>query len=107
MAINGTFSLVVEFRVKGVQADAFAAAVCANANASLAGEPGCRLFDVCRDPNDASHFLLYEVYDDEAAFTAHLESAHFKAFDAQVSAWVIGKLPEAWVRLRVQGMSTS
>ena len=33
-------------------------------------EPGCRQFDVCHDPAARAAILLYEVYDDEAAFAA-------------------------------------
>jgi quinol monooxygenase YgiN len=50
-----------------------------NAVASNA-EPGCREFKVYRDKNQARTFVLYEVYDDEAAFQAHRESAHFKKY---------------------------
>jgi quinol monooxygenase YgiN len=38
--------------------------------------PGCRQFDVCRDPLDPALFFLYELYDDEAAIQAHLDSPH-------------------------------
>jgi quinol monooxygenase YgiN len=30
-------------------------------------EPGCLVFDVCREPGNAAAFVLYEVYEDEAA----------------------------------------
>lgn len=35
--------------------------------------------------------VLYELYDDAAAFRAHLDSGHFKAFDAAVGDMVIAK----------------
>lgn len=53
----------------------------ANAKASLANEPGCRQFDVCVSAQDAASLLLFEVYDDAAAFQTHLESPHFLSFD--------------------------
>ncbi len=40
-------------------------------------EPGCRAYEVHRDPDDGDRFLLYEVYDDEAAYEAHADSPHF------------------------------
>ena len=40
-------------------------------------EPACRLFIVHRAPDDPRTFYLYELYDDEAGFQAHLETAHF------------------------------
>ena len=31
-----------------------------------------------RDPEDPKVFYIYEVYDDEAAYTAHTETEHFQ-----------------------------
>jgi quinol monooxygenase YgiN len=41
-------------------------------------EPGCLLYVVNRGVEDPRRFLLYEQYVDEAAFTAHTETAMFK-----------------------------
>jgi quinol monooxygenase YgiN len=41
-------------------------------------EPGCLLYIVNRGVDDPRRFLLYEQYADEAAFTAHTETAMFK-----------------------------
>ncbi|MBN8492882.1 MAG: antibiotic biosynthesis monooxygenase [Burkholderiales bacterium] len=84
-------ALVVEFRIHAAHIEAFDAAIRANARASLDTEPGCRQFDVCRDPDDASLFFLYELYDDEAAIQAHLRSPHFLRMNAQTEAWVAHK----------------
>jgi len=45
-------------------------------------EPGAKLFLIGRDRDNASHFLFYELFADEAAFKAHQESAHFKTLIA-------------------------
>ncbi len=51
------------------------------ANAAHArGEPGCRHFDVLVDPKDPTRAMLYEIYDDEAAFVAHQATPHFKRY---------------------------
>ncbi len=42
-------------------------------------EPGCRLYALHVDPDDARRLFLYEVYDDAAAFDAHCASEHFRA----------------------------
>ena len=65
-------ALVVEFRIKPAHVDAFDAAIRANARASAELEPGCRQFDVCRDPDDPALFFLYELYDDEEIGRAHV-----------------------------------
>lgn len=41
-------------------------------------EPGCRTYQPCRDPEDGRSFLVFEVYDDAAAFEAHGASEHFQ-----------------------------
>jgi (4S)-4-hydroxy-5-phosphonooxypentane-2,3-dione isomerase len=84
-------ALIVDIRIHAAHIDAFAAAMAANAQASLALESGCRRFDICRDPADAALFFLYELYDDEAAIHAHLQSAHFRAMDAATREWVAHK----------------
>jgi quinol monooxygenase YgiN len=40
-------------------------------------EPGVRYYQAQRAPDDPRHFFLYEIYDDEAAYQAHMESEHF------------------------------
>ncbi len=50
-----------------------------NAEASL-GEPGCRMFEVQRSLAEPRAYLLYEQYDDEAAFAAHRETEHFQVY---------------------------
>jgi (4S)-4-hydroxy-5-phosphonooxypentane-2,3-dione isomerase len=83
--------LVVEFRIKPAHVDAFDIAIRANAQLSVNTEPGCRQFDVCRDPADPTLFFLYEVYDDEAAMQAHLHSPHFLQMNAATASWVEAK----------------
>jgi autoinducer 2-degrading protein len=90
--------LIVEFRIRTAHAEAFAVAIADNARASRETEPGCRQFDVCRDPADPGLYFLYEVYDDEAAIRAHLASAHFRAMDSQTAAWVEAKIVRRYTR---------
>ncbi len=91
-------ALVVDFRVKPAYIDAFDTAIRANAQASVDCEPGCRQFDVCRDPANAALFFLYELYDDEAAVQAHLQSAHFMQFARETADWVERKTVWRYVR---------
>ncbi|SDC40307.1 putative quinol monooxygenase [Ruegeria marina] len=65
-----------------------------NARLSRALESGCRQFDICtgRDDGAAPEVFLYEVYESAAAFGAHLESDHFKAFDAKVGDMIASRV---------------
>ena len=77
--------------VKRGRVHAFAQALAENARTSRDTEPGCRQFDVCRDPGDPSLFFLYELYDDEAAIQAHLQSQHYLQMNAATAPWVESK----------------
>ena len=85
-------ALIVEFSIHPPHVDAFAVAITANARASREDEPGCRQFDVCRDPAHPGLFFLYALYDDEAAIAAHLQSPHCRQMDALTAAWVAHKV---------------
>jgi quinol monooxygenase YgiN len=76
------YVITVEFCLRAGALSQFLPLVVANANASLRDEPGCRRFDVLVPEGRKDRVLLYEIYDDEAAFAAHCRSAHFHAFDS-------------------------
>jgi quinol monooxygenase YgiN len=79
--MSGGFVIVVEFRVKPGQMANFRQLVDDNARASARDEKGCRRFDVCADRKDHDRILLYEIYDDRAAFDVHLKTRHFAVFN--------------------------
>ncbi len=85
------YTVVVEFHIRPGHVQAFHQAIVENARLSVETEAGCHQFDVCCDPVDPSLFLLYELYDDEAAFQVHLKSAHFLSMNALTAPWVDSK----------------
>jgi len=93
------YVVTVEFVAKPDHAEAFRLAMIENAGASRARESGCRQFDVCSDPADRTVVFLYEMYDDRAAFEAHLSSVHFRAFDERVRDWVAKKTVRIYERV--------
>jgi quinol monooxygenase YgiN len=76
------FVLTVGLVVRPDQVDRFMSMLLENAKAARETEPGCRQFDVLVDPKDRTRVMLYEVYEDEAAFQAHQQTAHFKRYIA-------------------------
>lgn len=82
-AAAAPYLITVAFDVEPARRDLFIRLITSNAQASLREEPGCLRFDVLL-PVEAGDcdVLLYEIYEDRAAFDAHLASAHFLAFDA-------------------------
>lgn len=67
----------VFYTVEAAAADRVAALL-REAEAGSRREPGCRHYEVSRDVANPARFLLYEVYDDEAALAAHKETAHYR-----------------------------
>lgn len=85
----------MDFRLKPGSQAAFRQLVDANAAVSVRDEPGCRRFDVLEpqvpDSGEGGRVVLYEIYDDRAAFDAHLKTAHFAAFDTASAPYVADK----------------
>jgi quinol monooxygenase YgiN len=86
-----SYVVTVEFEIRPEAWERFKPIMLANARASAGDEPGCRQFDVCVAPDGAPKIFLYEVYDDEAAFKAHLETRHFKEFAAVTADMVASR----------------
>jgi (4S)-4-hydroxy-5-phosphonooxypentane-2,3-dione isomerase len=85
------YIVIVDFVIKPQHLADFMPAMLGNAQASLRDEPGCSQFDVCVNPEQQTHVFLYEVYDDQAAFKAHLLTSHFAQFDRLTTDWIQSK----------------
>ena len=78
------YSIFVTINVKPERVDEFTQASFGDAQGSMRDEPGCYRFDINQDAENPNRFYLYEVYQDEKAFEAHLETPHFKQWISQV-----------------------
>lgn len=90
------FAVLVHFEIKTDQMQRFLPLMRDNARASLQTEPGCHQFDVCTDPDRPGQVVLYELYEDAAAFTEHLKTEHFLSFDAAVADCIASKTVSTW-----------
>ena len=61
------------------------------ADAVNANEPGCIMYQLCKDPD--GNYVVMEMYQDEEAMTAHGQSEHFKASGAGFKG-IMGGPPE-------------
>jgi quinol monooxygenase YgiN len=82
-------SLTVSLQVVPGHLDAFVEAIRTNTERSFTDEPGCQYFDVSQDTTDDHHFMLYELYADEAAVEAHRSAPHFKVWREAVASHVV------------------
>lgn len=85
------FVIIVDFQLKPGARDAFRRLIDENATASARSEPGCRRFDVLEPIGQSDRIVLYEIYDDRAAFDAHCKTAHFGAFNTASAPYVRDK----------------
>jgi quinol monooxygenase YgiN len=85
------YVIMVDFRLRSGAMASFRRLIDDNATASVRGEPGCRRFDVLVPKGEADRIMLYEIYDDRAAFEAHLKTPHFASFNAESAALVSEK----------------
>jgi (4S)-4-hydroxy-5-phosphonooxypentane-2,3-dione isomerase len=86
---DGRLVILVEFELAPGTRDEFRRLVLENATASVRDEPGCRQFDVLVPDGEAGdRVVLYEIYDNAAAFDAHLASEHYARFAVATEAVV-------------------
>jgi quinol monooxygenase YgiN len=85
------FVITVDFTLKPGAMAAFRKLIDKNAQDSCADEPGCQRFDVLVPIEPGDRVFLYEIYDDRAAFDAHLKTPHFDAFNRESEEFVISK----------------
>ena len=85
------FAIIVDFRLKPGTRPAFRQLVDMNARISAKAERGCRRFDVLEPRDEADRVVLYEIYDDDIAFEAHVRSPHYAQFDTESAPLIIDK----------------
>lgn len=74
------YVIVAPIQVKRQHREEFVKGIIEDAQESVKKEPGCLRFDVIQDASHMDRFWLYEVYKDEAAFKAHMQTPHLKKF---------------------------
>lgn len=82
------FVRIAQLRIDPAQIEPFKAAAAAVGRASIAEEPGCLALYAVADQDDVSHVTVFEIYRDEAAYQAHVRSAHFLHFRSVTDAMV-------------------
>ncbi len=92
------YIVTVTFQIKPAHLAEFMPAMQANAADSVQLEPDCHQFDVCVSLDDPNRIFLYEVYENAAAFQAHLAMPHFQAFNHMTAPWVESKAVSLYAR---------
>jgi len=74
------FYVTAELRLKDASQVAAARQALAGLARRTLAEPGCSIFTVHHDTAVPTRFLLWERFEDEAAFKRHFEEAHTLAY---------------------------
>ncbi|WP_339630173.1 putative quinol monooxygenase [uncultured Sneathiella sp.] len=97
--MKSRFAVTARFDVIQGKEAAFMVEMKKQAENSLNLEPGCHYFDICVDTENPGRIILYELYENSAAFDDHLASRHFEDFIETVTPMIIGKKIERWNRV--------
>lgn len=85
----GPFAMVVRFQVQ-TDAHQRVQAAFATARPLTLAEHGARLFEVHRDPQDITRFVIYECWDSLGDLEAHLRSKHVALLRRVIDAALAG-----------------
>ena len=80
---------IAEIEIDPAQLDNYKAAVLEHAQAAVHVEPGVLTLYAVADQDKPTYIRVFEVYQDVAAYRAHLESAHFKKYKATTEKMVL------------------
>ena len=86
--LNDGFVVAINIEAKPEESDTVAALLEGLVKPTMA-EPGVKLFLPYRSPTSPSSFFIFELYVDEAGWSAHQETPHFKEAVAELLPRVI------------------
>jgi len=87
------YVILAPIQIKPEHREEFIKAMLLDARGSVENEPGCVRFDVIQDEQDLNRIYLYEVYEDRAAFEAHLTMPHLIKWRETVRDWFVEPRP--------------
>ncbi len=82
---------IAELDIDPAQIDRYTAAVRTEVEASVRLEPGVLAIYAVAEKDHPSRFRFFEMYADDAAYAAHIASAHFRAYADATKDMIISK----------------
>jgi len=86
--MNTPYVRVAEVGIDLAQVEAYRAALREEIEASVRLEPGVLALQAVSDRDDPARVIVFEIYADEAAYKAHLETPHFLKYKTAVASMV-------------------
>ncbi len=78
--MRGPYVRLAELEIDPEQLESFKAAIKEGIEAAVRVEPGVLALHAVSEKDNPARVRVFEIYIDEAAYTTHLETAHFKKF---------------------------
>jgi quinol monooxygenase YgiN len=88
---NVPFVRIAELEIDPAQLESYKAAVKEEMETSVRVEPGVLAIYAVAEKDNPSKLRFFEMYADEAAYTAHIESAHFKKYATTTKAMITSR----------------
>ena len=86
---------VADIEIDPERSEEFQAALRDEIEASVRIEPGVLALHAVQAKDNPAHIVVFEIYSDVAAYAAHLETPHFKAYKQATANMVLSlKLTE-------------
>ena len=77
---HAPFVRIAELEIDPAQLESYKAAVKEEMDTSVRVEPGVLAIYAVAEKNNSAKLRFFEMYTDESAYNAHIESAHFKKY---------------------------
>jgi quinol monooxygenase YgiN len=77
---NNLVVRIAKLQIDSAQLENYKAALKEHAETAVRVEPGVLTLYAVYDKNNPTHVTVFEIYASEAAYQAHLETAHFKKY---------------------------
>ena len=82
------FAIVATFEIAPGRIDDVLPLLLAHRERCLTSEPGTLRFDVLRPRTEENRLMLYELYEDDAAFQVHWEGASLARFRTEAAGMI-------------------
>ena len=94
-----SFAVTVRYQIDPNQFDPFTKRIVQFSAAALEKEAGCLRCDVATDARLLGEVFLYKIFENRAAYEAHLMTPHYRECDAATAGMIRTKVLQTYSRV--------